>query len=132
MRKLTILLTALIFSLTMMFSFPSYAKWTKVGDSGYGTNYVDFERIRKRGGYVYYWDLTDLLKPGKWGVLSEKIYSQGDCKLFRFKYLSFLFYKEPMGGETGFTVNKPDKVWNYPSPDTVGEIILKRVCKYAN
>jgi len=37
-----------------------------------------------------------------------------------------------MGGETGFTVNKPDKDWNYPYPDTVGEIILKRVCKYAN
>jgi hypothetical protein len=52
MKKLT-LLTVLIFSL--MFSSTSFADWTKVSSSGGGANtfYVDFERIRKHGGYVY-------------------------------------------------------------------------------
>ena len=63
--------------------------------------YVDFERIRKHGGYVYWWDLSDLLKPTETGMSSAKVYRQGDCKLFRYKSLSFSSYKEPMGGGTG-------------------------------
>ena len=95
------------------------------------TFYVDFERIRKHGGYVYWWDLTDLVKPTKYGDLTWKVYNQGDCKLFRVKYLSFSFHKEPMGGGIGQINNTPDKDWSYPSPDSVNETILKSVCKYA-
>ena len=54
MRKLTVLLTTLVFSLTM-FASRSYAEWTKVGEIPDGTTfYVDFERIRKHDGYVYF------------------------------------------------------------------------------
>jgi len=61
---------------------------------------VDFEKIRKHDGYVYYWTLIDYLKPEQ-GILSAKVYYQGDCKQFRFKGLSFSCHKEPMGGGTG-------------------------------
>jgi len=96
--------------------------------------YVDFERIRKHGGYVYFWELIDRLKPTEIGHLSDKTYLQGDCELFRFKYLSFSFHKEPMGGGTA-DVSEPVKSmqgWKYPSPDSIGETILKVVCAYAN
>ena len=95
------------------------------------TFYVDFERIRKHGGYVYWWDLKDNLKPTDYGDLSAKVYKQGDCKLLRLKNLSFSFHKEPMGGGTGLFDNKPDKEWKYPSPNSSIEIVLKSVCKYA-
>ena len=75
------------------------------------TFYVDFERIRKHGGYVYYWYLRDFLKPEKWGDMSSKLYNQGDCKLFRYKYLSYFFHKEPMGGGVGNLLNEVDKNW---------------------
>ena len=76
MRKLTLI--TLVF--TLMFSSTSFAEWTKVGESVKGnTFYVDFERIRKHGGYVYWWDLSDLLEPDKYGGLSAKMYNQGDC-----------------------------------------------------
>jgi len=55
-------------------------------------------------------------------------YNQGDCKLFRFKILSFSFHKEPMGGGTGEVISPPKKEWKYPHPDSSGETILKRVC----
>ncbi len=97
-----------------------------------GTHYVDFERIKKHDGYVYYWELSDYLKPTPYGILSDKIYNQVDCKKFRYKRLSFSFHKEPMGGGTGEIYNEPDKEWIYPSPDSVGEITLKSVCQYAN
>ena len=94
------------------------------------TFYVDFERIRKHDGYVYYWVLTDFLKPDEDGVLSFKIYIQGDCKKLRLKFLSGSSHKEPMGGGTGKD-EKPDEEWHYPPPDTVSETILKTVCQYA-
>ena len=129
MKKLLLIFT-LLFS-TLMFSTPSYGEWTKVSESVNGTTYyVDFERIRKHGGYVYFWYLTDYLKPQKDGELSRTIYQQGDCKLFRYKILSDSYHKEPMGDGTGKTDNEPDKEWSYPSPNSGNEGILKKVCAY--
>jgi hypothetical protein len=125
MKKLILIL---LFS-TVMFSSSSYAEWTKVSENVNGdTFYVDFERIRKNDGYVYWWELLDYLKPTSTGRLSGKNYSQGDCKLFRYKSLSYSFHNEPMGGGTGDTVNEPDKEWTYPPPDSSVEEVLKHIC----
>jgi len=125
MRKF-LTLTTLIF--TVMFSSTSFAGWTKVGESDIGdTFYVDFERIQKVDGFVYFWDLTDLLKPDQDGDLPYKVYSQGDCKLFRNKRLSVSYHKEPMGRGTRKDFTPPDK-WEYPPPNSVNEIILNSVC----
>jgi hypothetical protein len=128
MKKLLLIFT-LLFS-TLMFSIPSYAEWTKVDESISGISYyLDFDRIRKHGEYVYYWELVDYLKPTKYGKLSGKTYYQGDCKLFRDKGLSFSFYKEPMGrGTPATSSNVPAKDWYYPPPNSVSETTLKRVC----
>ena len=69
--KKPLLIFTLLFS-TLMFSTPSYGEWTEVSSNVYGDPfYVDFERIRKHGGYVYFWILTDFLKP-KYESLSNK------------------------------------------------------------
>ena len=127
MRKL---LTLTVLVLTVL-STPVFADWTKLGVNVDGnTNYVDFERIRKHGGYVYYWILWDLLKPTKFGHFSVKMSHQGDCKLFRMKYLSGFGHKEPMGRGTGLMENRPDKEWRFPPPNSPIETILKSVCRY--
>lgn len=127
-RILAPIVIALTFS--VMFSSNSFAGWTKVDETAEGTTfYVDFERIRKHGGYVYFWYLTDLLKPNKFGEFSDKTYSQGDCKLFRYKWLDISYHTQPMGegtpSETGVTKGQK---WRYPSPDSVIETVLKTVC----
>jgi hypothetical protein len=130
MKKLT-LLTVLV--LTVL-STPVFADWTKVDKKVNGnTFYVDFERIRKHGGYVYWWVLLDRLKPSKSGYLSSMDYNQGDCKLFWYKWLSSSFHKEPMGGGTGDTKEpvKQSQGWRYPPPNSASEEVLKRVCAYA-
>ena len=127
MKKLLLIFT-LLFS-TLMFSTPSYGEWTKTGVNVDGdTFYVDFDRIRKHDGNVYWWALNDNLKPTKYGHLSTKIYKQGDCKLFRFKNLSFSFHKEPMGNGPGDVQEPVKKGWKYPPPNSSQERILKRVC----
>ena len=95
---------------------------------GGDTFYVDFERIRKRDGFVYYWILVDYLVPTKTSMLSGKLYKQGDCHLFRFKYLSFVFHKQSMGSDTGISDTPKNPQWDYPHPDSVFESILKEVC----
>ena len=121
----------LVFILILLSSSTAYAEWNLVSKSVDGTKfYVDFERIRKVDGYVYYWHLSDYIKASKYGDFSVKVYHQGDCKLFRFKDLSWTFHKEPMGGGTGDIDNEPDKEWSYPSPKSVNEAILESVCDW--
>jgi hypothetical protein len=125
------LLTIMTLVFTMMFSSISFAEWKWVSEGQDGrTYYVDFERIRKVDGYVYWWELGDYLKPNKNGILSAKVYNQGDCRLFRMKRLSFSFYKEPMGGGTAQSASPKNQEWIYPSPRSVGEGILNQVCSW--
>ena len=59
-------LTIFTLLFTVMIPSTSFAGWTKVDESVSGdTFYVDFERIKKHGGFVYYWNLTDYLEPDK-------------------------------------------------------------------
>ena len=128
-RILAPFLMAITFS--VMFSSPSYAGWTKVSEGVDGrTYYVDFERIRKHDGFVYYWELSDYLTPSEQGHLSYRGYMQGDCKLFRSKSLSYVFHKEPMGGGTADPINLKNPEWKYPPPNSNSENILKSVCAY--
>jgi hypothetical protein len=115
-----------------MFSTPSYAEWTKVSESGSGNNfYVDFERIKKQGRYIYFWQLSDYFRPTPTGRLSGKTYRQGDCKLLRIKLLSDQYYNEPMGrGEIASYSNIPDENWRYPSPNSSNETTLEVVCSF--
>ena len=124
MKNLLIIFT-LLFS-SVFLSSPSFAGWTKVDEGGGNTFYVDFERIRKHDGFVYWWELGDYLKP-QMGYFSAKSYNIGDCRLFRVKVLSYSWHKEPMGGGTGITVNIPDN-WRYPNPKSIDEYKLKSVC----
>ncbi|MDB4844387.1 hypothetical protein OAH55_02435 [Hellea sp.] len=130
MKHLTLILT-LLFS-TLMFASPAYADWESIGVSVDGnTIYVDFDRIRKNGSYVYWWELTDFVKPKKNGTLSIKQYEQGDCEVFGIKGLSGMYYKQPMGEGSGELYSPSNPEWIYPSPNSAAETILKQVCKFA-
>ena len=127
------LLTILTVFFTVMFSPPSYAEWTKVDENVNGaSHYVDFERIKNVDGFVYWWDLTDYLKQTQYGHLSAKLHRQGDCKAFRYKFLRFYFYKEPMGGGVGQVEEPEEEDWQYPHPNSAQSVILKSVCNYVN
>jgi len=123
------LLTILTLVFTVMFSSTSYAEWSEVGESMSGnTFYVDFERIRKHDGYVYWWELNDLSKPDEDGDLSYKYYTQGECKLFRYKTLTVSYHKQSMGKGSGSQKTYENPQWEYPSPNSVVEFVLTKVC----
>ena len=124
MKKLLILL------FSILISFNSYGDWKYMHDNVDGdSQYIDMDRIKANGGYVYFWTLIDYLKPTAYGHMSTKMYIQGDCGVHRIKYLSFTHSKQPMG-EGGETNNPPNPEWTYPSPGSVSSSNLDSVCDY--
>lgn len=128
------LLTIFTLVFTMIFSVTSFGEWTKVLEDADGViHYVDFERIRKIEGYVYFWALQDLPKPDQDGDLSYVTYYQSDCKLLRARVLTEHYFLEQMGDgslHSTFTESdtESDKEWMYAPPDSAGDIILDKVC----
>ena len=125
--KYLLLLSTL--ALSLMFSSTSSAEWTSVGSTSAGDKYyLDLDRIRKNGGYVYVWILGDKLKPGEDGTMSSKVYREIDCKAFREKGLTYIYYKQPMGEGEGDSNSPSNPEWNYPPPDSMSEFIANEVC----
>ena len=127
MKKLIYVFT-LLYS-TVTFQSTSFANWTKIGKNMKETDYyVDFKRINRQGEYVHWWELGDRIKPNVNGYWSNKAYKKGDCKLFRYKYLSHTNHTEQMGRGNGEIVTPKNTQWYYPSPNSSIESVLKLVC----
>jgi hypothetical protein len=133
LNKLPRLLIIPVLFLTLMGGNPAWGEWKKVTSDAYSGNtfYLDFERLSKRGRYVYYWLLQNSKKRDVDGIMSVKMYTQGDCEMFRFKQLSFVYHRERMGGGPAEVEDSIKKHWYYPTPDSPGEIILKSACRFA-
>ena len=122
-----------ILLITLIFSSTSNAKWTKVLELENGISfYIDFDKTKKDDGFIYWWDLTDYLKPTPYGYLSANLYKQGDCKTFRYKFLRFYFYSKPMGKGVVQAEEPVEKGWQYPHPNSAQSLILKSVCNKSN
>ena len=121
-------LFALLFSI--LISFNSYGDWKWIGENIDNSQYyIDFEKTKSVDGYIYYWTLSDLLKPDKDGDFSYILYQKGDCKLFRSMSLSEFYYKQPMG-EGKVTTNTQNPKWQYPPPESMHILMLKKICDY--
>ena len=127
MKKITILLVIIF---TFLFSTTSWGEWNLGSESIRGNKYYyDKDRVRKSGKFIYFWELTDYLKPSEMGDLSIIKYSQLDCSIFRYKVLVFQTYKNSMGeGEKTLDYNPPGE-WDYPRPNTSTEIMYKKICE---
>ena len=125
MKKLLILL------FSILISFNSYGEWTKVVEGVDGTtHYIDKEKVKEHGVYVYWWQLYDFLKPDDMGIMSYKVYNQGFCLINRYKPLSGVFYIQPMGEGSGESMENPPDIWIYVLPENTDGVMLKYVCDY--
>ena len=125
MKKLSILL------FSILISFSSYGEWTKFGSLPSGDLfYIDVDRIKEHNGYIYWWDLRSTLEPDKYGNMSVSSYNQGDCGISRWKSLTYIFHKLPMGrGELEYQ-ESVKKGWKYAPPGSFVEHSLDYVCNY--
>ena len=123
MKKLSLLL------IFILISFNSFGDWKLHDSSVKGTTFhLHLESITKDENYVYFWYLKSYLIPNKFGDFSSKVKVKGDCINIRLKYLTYIWYKEPMGKGIGERSDK-ESTWEYQPIDSVGEGLLKEVCK---
>ena len=129
MKKLGIIAAAV--ASTVALASPVFAEWTEVAEAGGNTWYIDIDTVKVNNGYVYYWDLEDLLKPDSDGDLSYKSLNEVDCDIPRkSRILSEIWYAQPMAsGSTSGSANLSGE-WIYPSPNSVGEIKTNEVCDF--
>ena len=129
MKKL-LMLTAVVGCVVL--SPAAHAEWTWVVKAHNGnTTYVDFGSIKKHDGKVYYWQLTDWVKPNEDGRLSTIQFNEAECGRFRSRHLNFIVYDGQMGkGKIIGLTNTPAKDWDYPLPDSVGNAELNAVCNH--
>ena len=125
MKTLTLIL-AISFS-TAMFSVPSYAEWSKIGESETGNMfYLDYDSMRETDKFVYWWDLANYPERQERGELSFRSYNQGDCEIFRLKTLEYSFFDKKWA--KGNEIESGEYPWSYPEPGSLLETILKKVC----
>ena len=130
MKKITILLVIIF---TFLFTNTSWGEW-ELGSEGVSgwKYYYDKDRVRKSGKYLYFWELTDYVKPSEDGYLSIIVYSELDCSIFRYKTLKYQFYNNSMGeGEIKHegTPKGEQGEWRYPRPNTTYEIMYNKICE---
>jgi len=124
-------LLSLLF-LMMIFSSISYAEWKVVSFSADGDAfYVDFSKIKKSKGYVYYWHLLDRVKPTKYGDLSTKRLNELDCNTpRRQRSLSGNYFTQPMGEGTPSVTDNTTREWVFPPPNSSVDLVINAVCSY--
>ena len=94
-----------------------------------GAFYINFSDIREADGFVYWWQLNDLIEPNK-GTLSAITYHQTVCFWFRTKYLRGKVFKANMAGGTAereYDYENPK--WIYPAGHLQGQLV-QDVCGY--
>ena len=114
---------------SIFISLNTYADWAFHSSSLEGdTFHIHSNSIKKDNGYVYFWYLKSYLMPNKFGDFSSKVYVQGDCTNNRLKYLTYVWYQEPMGKGLGERSDEESE-WEYPTSESVGIDLLHDVCK---
>ena len=123
----------LFFLLIILTIFPSTSfsefNWKKVGENTSGTVfYVDESSLKRMGNTIYFFSMMDYAKPVD-GVLSTKIYQEGNCSDYSFRYLKDFYYDQPMGN--GSVVHQIDEVskWTANIPGSLNEIVFDFLCK---
>jgi hypothetical protein len=112
-----------------MLSLSSYGEWTKLIEDGDGDSYyIDFDTIQEKNGYVYWWQMTNYLKPSK-GNKIVKTLTKGDCGISRSAGVSYIFYKPPMIAGEKDIYNPPNPKWDYLVSGSVAKKLLDVSCK---
>ena len=106
--------------------------WTKVtvGHNGH-TFFIDMKKLIENNGFIYFWQLINYNEEDEYGDLSAKIYIQGDCKTFKFRWLKVSYHKMLMGRDP-VKPDKPSKLvagWQFPKENSTSFSVLEHVCE---
>ncbi len=116
---------------TVLFTSNIKADWQEIAKAGNGhTFYVDKDDIQELNEHIYFWELIDYSEPDIYGDKSAKIFIQGDCIRFRFKWLNFSYHKNQMANDIAKIETPSGKMalWQYPISNSTASEVLKYAC----
>ena len=128
----------LLFTILFLFVLNSNCKaeWTlvSIGEDTKNNIYLDFERIKKVDGNIYFLYLQNFPESQefKFGtVWSSLSYAEADCKIHRFNNIEDHAYDQRMAKGLHLKQFKPKKKnWKNPVPNSLYDSLLKAVCDY--
>lgn len=105
--------------------------WDLVDETSVTKTYIDYNRIWKHDGYVYYWLLDNEKEPTELLGSTAKLY-KSHCQIRSINLLQFSTYEFRWAqyGKTDFADNLGDS--RYARPGSVEEKILNIVCEHVN
>tara|TARA_Y100000287_G_C14094840_1_gene292209 strand:+ start:126 stop:518 length:393 start_codon:yes stop_codon:yes gene_type:complete len=122
---------SLLLIIIVLFPSKSFSEfnWKKVGENTTGTVfYVDKDSVKRIGNTIYFFSMMDYAKP-KDGVLSTRIYQEGNCANYSFRYLKDFYYDQPMGNGTIVAqIDEPGE-WTANVPGSLNETVFDFLCK---
>ena len=69
--------------ITILFIAPAKSvEWTAVSANHHAKFFVNEKSITRENGYIYYWDMGDLLGPIGEGIVSISSFNKVNCKTF--------------------------------------------------
>ena len=93
--------------------------------------FVDMQNLSERKGYIYFWQVINYNEYDEYGDMSAKIYVQGECDTFKFKWLKVSYHKMSMGKDY-VKPDNPSKLvsgWQFPNIGSTSYAVLDHVCK---
>lgn len=107
---------------------PAWAEWVKVDEVEEANVYIDPATIKRDGNLIRVWELNDFKKQGPKGARSVRVLTEYNCEKERSRVLSLTAFSKPMLGGKILESGDPVDFGGYIAPNTVGALILKRVC----
>ena len=118
----------LLSSLLLVAPLLGHAEWEAVDENFLAVVYIDPDRIRESSVYPQVWQLMDLKKPSKTGVLSRRALIEYDCKDKRRRTLAFSSHVERMAEGKPKFASATATQWQPVAGDTVAETVFQRLC----
>jgi len=117
-----------------LFSSTTWGEWFKYESNRRNgiTYYIDTDEIIINENYIFAWDLLNLDKSLKSGVISFKGYKEYDCNNFRYKELKLQTYTQPMGKGNIHEKIPIIEGWLYAEPNTIFEALIEQVCSFTD
>lgn len=101
--------------------------WKLVVSNSDGSNYIDWNNLKRDEDFVYFWELVDFSSPQK-GTMSIKAYRKADCNEDRVKSLQLIAYSEKMGTGEGFDGTKYPIDWQSVPEASIAATSILQVC----
>ncbi|WP_426110422.1 surface-adhesin E family protein [Massilia sp. PWRC2] len=113
------------------------AEWTLISEGANNNLYADFATVRRSGGNVKVWTLSDRAKatmsPGNPAKTYRSMVTlqEVDCSDEKMRALQLTTYENGMGAgkQLDFATRANNPSWQYAEPGTVAEDVVKAVCK---